>query len=43
MADLKGMQLAVLGRKDLLVSKKASGHPKDLADVAWLESQDNDN
>jgi hypothetical protein len=28
----------VLGREDLLVNKRATGRPKDLADVKWLES-----
>jgi hypothetical protein len=27
----------VIGRNDLLQNKRASGRPKDLADVAWLE------
>ena len=30
--------VAVLGRDALLRNKRASGRPKDLADVAWLES-----
>jgi hypothetical protein len=28
----------VLGRTDLIANKRASGRPKDLADLAWLES-----
>jgi hypothetical protein len=27
----------VIGRNELLKNKRASGRPKDLADVAWLE------
>ena len=30
----------VIGRNDLLQNKRASGRPKDLADVAWLESSE---
>ncbi|WP_231936343.1 DUF6036 family nucleotidyltransferase [Bythopirellula polymerisocia] len=33
------IDLAVIGRRELLVNKKASGRPKDLVDAAWLESQ----
>jgi len=33
-------EVAVLGRKHLLVNKRASGRPKDLVDVAWLEEQE---
>jgi len=38
-AEVEGQRFAVLGRGDMLRNKKASGRPKDLADVAWLESQ----
>lgn len=41
-SDLKGIKTAVIGRKELLINKKASGRPKDLADAAWLEEQDNE-
>ncbi|MBI1853607.1 MAG: hypothetical protein HYR85_24990 [Planctomycetes bacterium] len=34
------LQIPVLGRADLLANKKASGRPKDLADVAWLEADE---
>ena len=30
----------VIGRADLITNKKASGRPKDFADVAALESTD---
>jgi len=30
----------VISRNDLLQNKRASGRPKDLADVAWLEQSD---
>ena len=32
------LDVAVLGRSALLKNKKASGRPKDVADVAWMES-----
>jgi hypothetical protein len=35
---IEGLTIAVIGRNDLLNNKRASGRPKDLADVAWLES-----
>jgi hypothetical protein len=34
------LTVPVLGREDLLKNKRASGRPKDLADVAWLEADD---
>jgi hypothetical protein len=37
---IAGRKLAVIGRRELLRNKKAVGRPKDLADVAWLESQE---
>ena len=33
-----GIEVPVLGREDLKENKRASGRPKDLADLAWLES-----
>lgn len=36
--EVAGQKLAVLGREDLIRNKRAIGRPKDLADVAWLES-----
>jgi hypothetical protein len=35
--DLEGIELPVLGREALLRNKRASGRPKDLADLALLE------
>ena len=32
-----GIELPVLGRDHLICNKRASGRPKDLADLAWLE------
>ena len=37
---LSGQRVAVIGREQLLQNKKATGRPKDLADAAWLESQE---
>jgi hypothetical protein len=40
--DFGGMRVPVLSRKHLLANKRATGRPKDLADVAWIEEQDHD-
>lgn len=40
--EFEGMRVPVLSRKHLLINKKATGRPKDLADVAWIEEQDVD-
>jgi hypothetical protein len=37
--EIGGRNCPVLSRDHLLQNKKASGRPKDLADVAWLESE----
>jgi hypothetical protein len=37
---IAGIDVAVLGRDALLRNKRASGRPKDLADVAWLEAEE---
>ena len=36
-AQINGISVAVISRNDLLKNKRATGRPKDLADVAWLE------
>ena len=38
--SLEGLTVAVISRGHLVQNKKAAGRPKDLADVAWLESED---
>lgn len=38
--DLEGVELGVLGRRELERNKRASGRPKDLLDVALLEEVD---
>jgi hypothetical protein len=35
--DLWGLRVPVIGRDDLILSKKAAGRPRDLADLAELE------
>ena len=35
---IDGIELSVLGRDALIRNKRAAGRPKDLADLAWLES-----
>jgi len=40
--EFEGMRVPVLSRKHLLINKRATGRPKDLADVAWIEEQDVD-
>ena len=34
---LDGVDVPIIGRAELLRNKRATGRPKDLADVAWLE------
>jgi hypothetical protein len=36
--ELEGLVISVLRRVELLINKRASGRPKDLADLAWLEA-----
>jgi hypothetical protein len=36
--DLNGTQAYVIGRRDLIVAKRACGRDKDLADAEALES-----
>lgn len=38
--QLWGMTVPVIGREDLVKSKRAAGRPRDLADVAELEGTD---
>jgi hypothetical protein len=33
-----GLSISVIGRDELIANKRASGRPKDLADLVWLES-----
>ncbi|HXG68783.1 MAG TPA: hypothetical protein VNO70_27040 [Blastocatellia bacterium] len=37
--EIAGLTIPVIGRAHLLQNKKASGRPKDLADIAWLEGE----
>ena len=38
--EIDGMQIPVIGKTQLLVNKKATGRPKDLNDVLWIESEE---
>jgi hypothetical protein len=38
-ARLGGLDVHVLGRDQLIENKRASGRPKDLVDLAWLEGE----
>jgi hypothetical protein len=40
--ELSGVRVPVISRRHLLMNKKASGRPKDLADLAWLEGNKRD-
>lgn len=35
--EIDGLEVPVLGRRELLANKRAAGRPQDLADVDWLE------
>lgn len=39
--QINGIEVSVIGREELLKNKRATGRPKDLADVAWLEQMHN--
>ncbi len=38
--EIEGLTVPFIGREELLQNKKASGRPKDLVDVATLESKE---
>lgn len=38
--DVEGRAVAFLGRSDLIANKHAAGRPQDLADLAWLEAEE---
>ncbi len=38
--QIEGLSVACIGKADLLANKRAAGRPKDLADVAALETDD---
>ncbi len=37
--DLEGVRVPVIGRAHLIRNKRASGRPRDLADLAWLDPE----
>lgn len=40
--EIEGLRLPVISRELLLRNKKVAGRPKDQADAAWLEAEDDD-
>ena len=40
--EIDGVELSIIGRSDLIANKRATGRPKDIADLAFLESVKND-
>jgi nucleotidyltransferase AbiEii toxin of type IV toxin-antitoxin system len=40
--DLEGLSLPILGRRQLIANKRASGRPKDILDVQLLGERSND-
>lgn len=38
--EIDRMEVPVIGKTQLLVNKKATGRPKDLNDVLWIESEE---
>ena len=39
-STFEGVTVGFLSREHLLKNKRATGRPKDFADVAWLEASD---
>jgi hypothetical protein len=37
--EVEGLPVGCIGRADLIANKRAAGRPKDLADLALLESE----
>lgn len=40
--EVEGLRIPVISRRHLLRNKRATGRPRDQADVAWLEEQGDD-
>ena len=40
--EIEGLTVSVIGRNHLLINKQSTGRKKDLADVLWLTSSDDD-
>ena len=40
--EIDGVELSIIGRSDLIANKRATGRPKDIADLAFLESVQDD-
>lgn len=39
--EIEGLEVPVLSRSDLITHKRASGRPRDLEDLRWLEAGNN--
>jgi hypothetical protein len=37
-AEIDGLRVPIIGKRHLIANKRAVGRPKDIADLAWLES-----
>ncbi len=40
--EIEGLKIHVIGRSHFLKNKRALGRPQDLADIAWLEANPNE-
>lgn len=40
--EIDGVKFSIIGRSDLIANKRATGRPKDIADLAFLESVQDD-
>ncbi len=38
--EVAGLEVPIIARRHLLRNKRATGRPKDLADAAWLEGEE---
>jgi hypothetical protein len=38
--EIDGLSIPIIGKRHLIENKRASGRPKDLVDLAWLERDD---
>ena len=38
--EIDGIPVPILSRRHMIINKRATGRPQDLADLAWLERTD---